>query len=125
MDKLSLWKRRLKVPSPYKVKHCLLCMSALSVDTKYSEEMAEEHINTSVGAECGGTAPAVCTGTTEHRCCAVHWHWSRPGDLNWRTHAGCSRPADALANTGFYYKCIFPAFYDHNIKGWRQIKESI
>ena len=41
VDKLALWKRRLKVPSPYKVKHCFLCMSALSVDTKYSEEMAE------------------------------------------------------------------------------------
>ena len=33
--------------------------------------MAEEHINTSVGAECGGTAPAVCTGTTEHWCCTL------------------------------------------------------
>ena len=30
--------------------------------------MAEEHIDISVGAECGGTAPPVCTGTTEHRC---------------------------------------------------------
>ena len=43
-------------------------MSALFVDTKYSWRMAEEHIDISVGAECGGTAPPVCTGTTEHRC---------------------------------------------------------
>ena len=54
--------------------------------------MAEEHINTSVGAECGGTAPAVCTGTTEHWCCTLAlvpaWRpqladtrWLQPGPL--------------------------------------------
>ena len=66
-------------------------MSALFVDTKYSWRMAEEHIDISVGAECGGTAPPVCTGTTEHRC--------TPGDLNWRTHAGCSRAPGPLMHS--------------------------